>query len=96
MSSACKNVPQRSGTIAEKRKVPFGETRASILRLNLRKKTSSNWMLPETREYLTKKQDDFRKPRRKGNCVFQNDDAVCDVLFLTSCEDCLWSSEFFC
>ena len=61
VSSACRNIPQ-SPTQTPSYKV--NETKTSQMRLELRKK-SSDWMLRETREYLEKTPEDFKKRRLK-------------------------------
>ena len=40
-----------------------GDTKTSLLRLNMRRKSSS-WVLPETREYLAKAPQDYKASRR--------------------------------
>ena len=63
VSSACRDIPQ-SPTQAPSYKI--GETKTSQMRLGLRKKTS-DWMLKETRQYISKKPEDFkqRQPKRR-------------------------------
>ena len=39
------------------------------MRLSLRKKTADSWMLEETRQYLTKKPDDFKRRQPKRNAL---------------------------
>lgn len=61
VNTACRDIPQ-SPTQASSFKV--GETKTSQLRLSLRKKTS-DWMLKETREYISKRPEDFKQRQQK-------------------------------
>ena len=61
VNTACRDIPQ-SPTQASSFKV--GETRTSQMRLSLRKKTS-DWMLKETREYISKRPEGFKQRQQK-------------------------------
>lgn len=65
VSDATKNIPS-----SKPMSKGFGvsETRSSQLRLGLRKQASSDWMLGETKEYLRKRPEDFKKTKSRGGC----------------------------
>ena len=63
VNTACRDIPRSPSQASISRKV--GETKTSQLRLSLRKKTADSWMLEESRQYLTKKPEDFKKPQPK-------------------------------
>jgi len=68
VSDASKNIPPSrpvgKGFIVS-------ETRSSQLRLGLRKQqTNGDWMLNETKEYLQRKPEDFKKTKSRGLCFF--------------------------
>lgn len=66
VSTATKDIPTRRSSAG--RNLIVSETRSSQLRLNLMKKTSNDWMLSETREYLTKRPEDMKRNKSKGWC----------------------------
>lgn len=64
VNDAVKDIPARK---PRDREFVVSETRSSQLRLNLRKQTSRDWMLSETRNYLTRKPEDYKKTKTKGD-----------------------------
>lgn len=65
VSTACRDIPQSSSPSQSSSGYKVGETRTSQLRLSLSKKTTDSWMLEESRQYLTKKPEDFKKRQPK-------------------------------
>lgn len=63
VNTACRDIPRSPSQSSVSRKV--GETKTSQLRLGLRKKTADSWMLEESRQYLGRKPEDFKQPKRK-------------------------------
>lgn len=62
VNTACRDIPRSPSQSSVSRKV--GETKTSQLRLGLRKKTADSWMLEESRQYLGRKPEDFKQPKR--------------------------------
>ncbi|EDO28327.1 predicted protein [Nematostella vectensis] len=62
VSSASRDIPR---VVPSETRPSVGETRTSQLRLNMRKQ-SGDWMMRETREYLARNPEDYRKPRGRG------------------------------
>lgn len=62
VNTACRDIPRSPSQSSISRKV--GETKTSQLRLGLRKKTADSWMLEESRQYLGRKPEDFKQPKR--------------------------------
>ena len=62
VNTACRDIPRSPSQSSVSRKV--GETKTSQLRLGLRKKTADSWMLEESRQYLGRKSEDFKQPKR--------------------------------
>ena len=67
VNTACRDIPQSPSPSQTYKGFMVGETRTSQLRLSLRRNTTNSWMLQETREYVTKKPEDFKQRQPKRN-----------------------------